>query len=107
MLNKLPFIAALAMLAVMLAARAWAADAPVEVSPDCRQADAAVVSKLQPIRVRQGVGMTLPLGDVLENLSRARALCRAGRSGPAMVVYMRLSDALSNAAAIQARSVKR
>ena len=97
---KLPFFAVVAMLATMLVARAHAAE-PAEPAPTCQAADAAVVAKLDPIRARQGVGITLPLGDVLENLARARSLCRDGHTGRGMAVYMRLSDALSNAIAIQ------
>ena len=104
---KLPIFAVLAMLATMLAARAMAADTPAEISPDCMAADAAIVAKLDPIRARQGIGATLPLGDVLETLSRARALCRTGESGRGMAVYMRLSDALANAIALQSRSARR
>jgi len=98
---KLPIFAVLAMAAMMLTARAWAGEAAGELSPGCQAADAAIVAKLDPIRTRQGVGATLPLGDVLDNLSRARALCRAGQPGRGMAVYMRLSDALANAIAIQ------
>jgi len=98
---KFSIFAVLAMLATMLAARAWAGEAPADVSPGCQAADAAIVAKLDPIRTRQGVGATLPLGDVLDNLSRARTLCRSGQPGRGMAVYMRLSDALSNAIAIQ------
>ena len=76
---------------------------PAEPPADCVAADAAIVGKLEPIRSQAGIGAVLTLGDVLAALSRARALCEAGEPERGMLVYLRISDALSNAAAIQAR----
>jgi hypothetical protein len=85
-------------------AQAKADAPPAELSAECVAADAAVVGKLEPIRIRQGVNASLPLGDVLAALSRARALCRAGEPERGLLVYLRISDALANALAAAARA---
>ena len=93
-----------AVLAMAAPVRAEVERGLAEVSAECLAADALVVGKLEPIRTRQGVGGALSLGDVLAALSRARALCDAGEPERGLLVYIRISDALSNAAAIMARA---
>ena len=83
------------------------AEPPAEISPGCVAADAALLAKLDPIRSRQGIGATLPLGDVLAALSRARALCQAGEPDRGMLVYIRVHDAVANAMAVPPLSANR
>ena len=92
--------------ALLLAGSGYAntGEPPAEPPADCVAADAAIVGKLEPIRSQAGIGAVLTLGDVLAALSRARALCEAGEPERGMLVYLRISDALANAAAIQARA---
>ncbi len=86
---------------------AAASDSVGGVSGECVAADSALVAKLDPIRARQGIGAALPLGDVLAALSRARALCRAGKPERGLLVYIRISDAVANALAVRPLSANR
>ncbi|HEX9462838.1 MAG TPA: hypothetical protein VGB82_09580 [Alphaproteobacteria bacterium] len=97
----------LAMVAFAGPVRAETEEGAPEPSSDCAAADAVVVGMLGPIRTHQGIGAALPLGDVLAALSRARALCRDGEPERAMLVYIRISDALTNALAADARGPHR
>ncbi len=96
----------LALLSTVLVAgsvHANTGEPPAEPPADCVAADAAVLGRLEPIRSQAGIGAVLTLGDVLAALSRARALCEAGEPERGMLVYLRISDALANAAALRAR----
>lgn len=74
-------------------------------SPDCVAADAAVTTKLRPVLMQQ-VAVNLPVGDVMASLFKARALCREGAPDRGMLVYIRISDALTNALAIASRGAR-
>jgi hypothetical protein len=77
---------------------------PAEHPADCIAADAKVMGKVELIRSRQGMGAVLNFGDVLAAVARARALCAAGEPERGMLVYLRITDALNNAARLQARA---
>jgi hypothetical protein len=84
------------------------AEAPIAaaaaVPDDCAQADAEVTSRLQPAMIdsrRLPAGMTL--GDALASLYKARTLCRQGAPSQGMLVYIRLSDALTDPTGLKRR----
>jgi hypothetical protein len=91
------------------AARLAHAGTPVEaaaaaVPDDCALADAEITSRLQPAMTdSRHLPAGMSLGDALASLYKARTLCRQGAPAQGMLVYIRLSDALADAAAAKRR----
>ena len=98
-LAAVPGHAASAEIALPLpAATAPAAAASTQVvPPNCATADAELTRRLQPAFAGDGrLPRGMSLGDALASLYKARALCKEGAAGRGMLVYIRLSDALTD-----------
>jgi hypothetical protein len=77
----------------------WSAPEPVfpeGPSPECIAADASIQERLEPV-LAQKVAMSLPAGEIISSVQRARMLCRTGHPDRGMMLYIRISDALADA----------
>jgi hypothetical protein len=98
-----------ALLTAVTASPARAAEVPEPVgffepilegpSPECARADRKLEEKLRPV-LDNTIAINLSLGDIDKVRRNARALCEQGLAYRGMMLYFRLSDAVSNAVAI-------